>query len=114
MRTERVVFENAAGFELGARLEMPPGFAPSEFAIFAHCFTCGKDSRAATDISRELTQAGFGVLRFDFTGLGESGGDFAETDFAGNLSDLKAAADFLKNRYRAPSLLIGHSLGGTA
>ena len=114
MKTTNVSFKNAKGLELSARLELPPGARPAEFAVFAHCFTCGKNSRASTDISRQLTQAGFGVLRFDFTGLGQSEGDFADTDFTTNVSDLKAAADFLEAEYSAPSLLVGHSLGGTA
>ncbi len=114
VKTKNIQFKNAKGLALSARLELPPGAMPVEFAVFAHCFTCGKNSRASTDISRQLTQAGFGVLRFDFTGLGQSEGDFEDTDFTSNVSDLKAAADFLKAKYSAPSLLVGHSLGGTA
>lgn len=114
MKNKIINFKNASGLELSARLELPPGALPKEFAVFAHCFTCGKQSRAAIDISRQLTQAGFGVLRFDFTGLGQSEGEFEETDFTSNLEDLKAAAAYLKTEYAAPSLLVGHSLGGTA
>ncbi len=84
------------------------------YALFAHCFTCGKDVAAATRISRALTAKGIAVLRFDFTGLGNSDGDFANTNFSSNIQDLNAAADFLRQEYDAPKLLIGHSLGGAA
>ncbi|TDF34417.1 OsmC family protein [Alteromonadaceae bacterium M269] len=84
------------------------------FALFAHCFTCGKDVAAASRISRALTAKGIAVLRFDFTGLGNSDGDFANTNFSSNVQDLVAAADFLRQEYSAPKLLIGHSLGGAA
>ena len=99
---------------LSAKLELPITKPAQHFAVFAHCFTCGKNARAATYISRELTQYGFGVLRFDFTGLGMSEGEFGETDFTSNISDLESAADFLALNYQTPKLLIGHSLGGTA
>jgi len=84
------------------------------YALFAHCFTCGKDVAAASRISRALTAKGIAVLRFDFTGLGNSDGDFANTNFSSNIQDLVAAADFLRKEYKAPQLLIGHSLGGAA
>jgi uncharacterized OsmC-like protein/alpha/beta superfamily hydrolase len=84
------------------------------YALFAHCFTCGKDVAAASRISRALTQAGIAVLRFDFTGLGNSDGDFSNTNFSSNLQDLLAAVDYLRDKHEAPQLLIGHSLGGTA
>jgi putative redox protein len=84
------------------------------YALFAHCFTCGKDVAAASRISRALTAKGIAVLRFDFTGLGNSDGDFANTNFSSNIQDLVAAADFLRKEYDAPKLLIGHSLGGAA
>lgn len=84
------------------------------YALFAHCFTCGKDIAAASRISRALTAKGIAVLRFDFTGLGNSDGDFANTNFSSNIQDLVAAADFLRQKYQAPKLLIGHSLGGAA
>lgn len=114
MITKRITFENGKGHLLSARMELPAGKAPGHFAVFAHCFTCGKQSRAATLISRQLTQSGFGVLRFDFTGLGESEGEFSQTGFASNISDLIDAGTYLAERYMAPGLLIGHSLGGTA
>ncbi|NMR25321.1 OsmC family protein [Pseudoalteromonas sp. NEC-BIFX-2020_015] len=84
------------------------------YALFAHCFTCGKDIAAASRISRALTQQGIAVLRFDFTGLGNSDGDFANSNFSSNIQDLVAAADHLRDHYKAPQLLIGHSLGGAA
>lgn len=114
MKTKNIQFQNKAGLTLSAKLELPFTQPPQYFAIFAHCFTCGKNARAATYISRELTQYGFGVLRFDFTGLGMSEGDFGDTDFSTNISDLESAADFLSDHYAAPKLLVGHSLGGTA
>jgi alpha/beta superfamily hydrolase len=108
----RVRFPGAFGTQLSARLDLPP--APRAFAIFAHCFTCSKDTLAASRISKELTAVGIAVLRFDFTGLGRSEGDFANTNFSSNIADLAAAADWLRQNYAAPKLLIGHSLGGTA
>ncbi len=114
MKTLRIQFKNGDKIDLSARLELPIGYEPNQFAIFAHCFTCGKNIKAATVISRQLTQSGFGVLRFDFTGLGQSEGHFAETGFTSHIQDLESAADYLTENYRAPSLIIGHSLGGTA
>ncbi|MBC7780755.1 MAG: alpha/beta hydrolase, partial [Proteobacteria bacterium] len=108
-----ITFPGATGVELAARLDLPDG-APRAYALFAHCFTCSKDSLAATRIGRELTGRGFAVLRFDFTGLGGSTGDFANTDFSSNIADLVAAAHWLRTEHRAPSVLIGHSLGGAA
>jgi putative redox protein len=99
--------------QLSGLLETP-GDDIRAFVLFAHCFTCGKDIAAASRISRALVAHGYGVLRFDFTGLGNSDGDFANTNFSSNVGDLVAAADFLRHTYRAPSLLIGHSLGGAA
>ncbi len=112
--TKRITFKNQNDLELSARLEMPIGTAPDHYAVFAHCFTCGKGIRAATMISRSLTQKGFAVLRFDFTGLGQSEGDFAETSFTTNVEDLIAAANYLEDTYKSPKLFVGHSLGGTA
>ncbi|MEM9478334.1 MAG: alpha/beta fold hydrolase [Verrucomicrobiota bacterium] len=111
--TERVTFTNRDGEALDARLELPVG-DPVAFAIFAHCFTCGKDIAAASRISRRLAAEGFAVLRFDFTGLGSSDGDFANTNFSSNVQDLVDAANFLTKQHESPSLLIGHSLGGAA
>ena len=110
---ERVEFPGSQGVPLAGRLELPEG-DPLAYALFAHCFTCGKDAVAATRISRALTAAGIAVLRFDFTGLGQSGGDFANSNFTSNVEDLVRAASFLGATRRAPSILIGHSLGGAA
>ncbi len=101
------------GSRLAALLETPDK-EPRAYALFAHCFSCGKDVAAASRISRALSQQGYAVLRFDFTGLGNSDGDFANANFSSNVEDLILAADFLKQNYSAPRLLIGHSLGGTA
>jgi uncharacterized OsmC-like protein/pimeloyl-ACP methyl ester carboxylesterase len=113
MAPERFDFPNGAGELLAARLERPSQ-EPIAYALFAHCFTCGKDSLAARRISEALTARGIAVLRFDFTGLGSSEGDFANTHFSSNVGDLVAAADHLRTTRRAPALLIGHSLGGAA
>ena len=108
-----IEFPGTHGLTLAARLDLPQG-TPTAYAIFAHCFTCSKDSKAASYISSALAAAGIAVLRFDFTGLGGSEGDFSNTGFSSNLDDLVAAADFLRAKYEAPKLLVGHSLGGAA
>ena len=113
MRTDRFDFPNSRGQILTALLQEPDG-EPSAYALFAHCFTCSKDSRAARWISDALADCGIAVLRFDFTGLGSSEGEFANTDFSSNVEDLIAAADHLRATRRAPVLLVGHSLGGAA
>jgi len=113
MRTERFDFPNARGETLAALLNLPDG-EPAATALFAHCFTCGKDNLAASRIAERLTDAGIAVLRFDFTGLGSSAGEFANTHFSSNIGDLVAAADRLRAVGRAPGILIGHSLGGAA
>ena len=113
MRRKRVRFPGSEGVELVGRLEQPEG-PPRAYALFAHCFTCSKDLKAVGWISKALVERGLGVLRFDFTGIGESAGDFADTNFRSNLEDLVAAADYLRSELRAPQLLIGHSLGGAA
>ncbi len=112
-QTQSVSFPGSFGATLAARLETPTE-RPLAYALFAHCFTCSKDTKAATYISTALAERGIAVLRFDFTGLGGSEGDFANTNFSSNIGDLVAAADFLRKTYRAPAVLIGHSLGGTA
>lgn len=109
----RVRFTGSLGAELAGRLELPP-FDPRGVALLAHCFTCSKDAKGIVRIARALVDEGYAVLRFDFTGVGESGGDFARTTFSTNLEDLVAAASFLRSEYRAPDLLVGHSLGGAA
>jgi uncharacterized OsmC-like protein/alpha-beta hydrolase superfamily lysophospholipase len=114
MPSRKVTFANQAGQQIAARLDLPPEAAPSAYALFAHCFTCSKNLAAIGHISHALTSAGIGVLRFDFTGLGESEGDFADTNFSSNVDDLVAAAEFLAREYAAPQLLVGHSLGGAA
>lgn len=114
MNIQKVNFTNAEGQQLVGRLELPINQHPHNFVIFAHCFTCNKNLSAVKNISRELTANGFGVLRFDFTGLGESDGDFENTNFSGNVDDLISASNYLKENYTAPTLLIGHSLGGAA
>jgi putative redox protein len=113
MPSERFEFLNARGEKLAAALERPAG-SPIAFALFAHCFTCGKDNLAAKRIAEGLTARGIAVLRFDFTGLGASEGDFANTTFSSNVEDLLAAANHLREAYQAPAILIGHSLGGAA
>lgn len=114
MEFQKIAFENKQGQKLGARLDWPVDGQPVAFALFAHCFTCTKNLKAAANISRALTRQGIAVLRFDFTGLGESEGDFAETNFSSNIADLVAAAKFLEEEFEAPQILIGHSLGGAA
>lgn len=114
MNLQKIEFQNKEGQKLIGRLELPVDRHPHNFAIFAHCFTCNKNLAAVKNIGRALTSKGFGVLRFDFTGLGESEGDFADTNFSGNVEDLIAASDFLVENHKAPTLLIGHSLGGAA
>ncbi len=113
MEAQRLQFPGSDGQQLSARLDLPVGPVRA-FALFAHCFTCGKDVLAATRIAQALTAHGIAVLRFDFTGLGGSGGDFANTNFSSNVADLLAAAEYLRRHHRAPALLIGHSLGGAA
>ncbi|HJV79873.1 alpha/beta hydrolase family protein [Noviherbaspirillum sp.] len=113
MKVERTDFPGTSGQRLAARLDSPD-HEPRAFALFAHCFTCGKDIFATSRISQALTEHGIAVLRFDFTGLGASEGEFANTNFSSNLSDLIAAANHLRTMHIAPSLLIGHSLGGAA
>jgi putative redox protein len=113
MISQRADFPGAQGQMLAARLDAPNGEIRA-YALFAHCFTCGKDIFAASRIAQALTEHGIAVLRFDFTGLGASEGEFANTNFSSNVADLVAATDHLRQRYRAPALLIGHSLGGAA
>ena len=114
MQTQTLTFPNPAGARLSARLEMPTGENPLAYALFAHCFTCTKNLKAIVRISRALAGEGIAVLRFDFTGLGESEGDFADTNFSSSVEDLVAAADFLGKHFETPRLLLGHSFGGAA
>jgi putative redox protein len=110
---EKFMFPGSSGVQLAARLDRPSGKIRA-FALFAHCFACSKDIFAAARIAARLVEQGIAVLRFDFTGLGHSEGEFANTNFSSNVGDLVAAADHLRNIHRAPAILIGHSLGGAA
>lgn len=110
---QRITFKGFQGFDLAARLDRPHGPIRA-YALFAHCFTCGKDLQPANRIVKALNNDGIAVLRFDFTGLGKSGGEFENTNFSSNVSDLVAAAQHMREHYEAPRLMIGHSLGGTA
>jgi uncharacterized OsmC-like protein/pimeloyl-ACP methyl ester carboxylesterase len=113
MPTEKFQFTGEGGHQLAAALDLPDG-EPSAYALFAHCFTCGKDVLAAKRIATALSAKGIAVLRFDFTGLGSSEGDFANATFSSNVADLVRAADHLRETRKAPAILIGHSLGGAA
>jgi putative redox protein len=113
MKSQRQDIIGAHGHRLAARLDAPDGEVKA-YALFAHCFTCGKDVFAARRVAEALTAHGIAVLRFDFAGLGASEGDFADTNFSSNLADLVAAADYMRSTWQAPSLLVGHSLGGAA
>ncbi len=113
-KSEKVEFTGSLGDKLAARLELPDAGKPRAFALFAHCFTCTKDIFAAQRIAAGLADAGIAVMRFDFTGLGHSEGEFANTNFSSNVGDLVSAADFLRESYEAPRIIIGHSLGGAA
>lgn len=113
MQSKNVSFPNADGDTLSGILDMPDS-EPRAFALFAHCFTCSKNLKAATNIARAMTDAGVAVLRFDFTGLGQSEGAFENTSFSSNLTDLLSAVAWLEEHHRSPEILFGHSLGGTA
>ncbi len=112
-RSEKITFQGHSGETLAARLDLPAG-APVGYALFAHCFTCSKDIFAASRIAGRLSDHGIAVLRFDFTGIGASEGEFANTNFSSNVDDLVAAAAFMASDYEAPKIIIGHSLGGAA
>ncbi len=112
IESRKIEFPGASGAMLAARLDLPA--EPRAFALFAHCFTCGKEIFAASRIAEGLASRGIAVLRFDFTGIGSSEGEFANTNFSSNVRDLIAAADYLRQHHGPPSLLIGHSLGGAA
>ena len=112
-KSEKITFAGADGDQLVGKLDLPEG-KPQAYALWAHCFSCTKDIFAASRVAGALTAHGIAVLRFDFTGLGVSGGDFANTNFSSNVGDLVAAADHLRDNFEAPRMLIGHSLGGAA
>lgn len=114
MKTHRIQFPNRKGIKLSANLDLPLGERPQAYAILAHCFTCSKNFKGEKNISLALTQNKIAVLRFDFTGLGESEGEFFDTNFSSNVSDLLDGARFLAENHEAPQLLVGHSLGGAA
>lgn len=114
MPSKKVEFIGALGETLAAKLDLPEEDNIKAYALFAHCFTCSKDLKAVGNITRQLAEVGIATLRFDFTGLGESAGDFANTNFSSNIDDLVAACEFLDSEYEGPSILIGHSLGGAA
>jgi putative redox protein len=114
MKSKRLQFTGSLGYKLSAVLDLPDDGEALAFAVFAHCFTCNKNYKIFHSINEVLTQHKFGVLRFDFTGLGASQGSFGETNFSSNVGDILATADFLELNYEAPELLIGHSMGGAA
>ncbi len=114
MKTQKISFQGENNLKLAAYLDFPLGNKPKLFAVFAHCFTCSKNFKAVNNISRGLTQEGIAVLRFDFSGLGESEGEFENSNFSSNIQDLLHACAFLKENFEQPSILIGHSLGGAA
>ncbi|HEX6982460.1 MAG TPA: alpha/beta fold hydrolase [Balneolaceae bacterium] len=114
MKSKEIEFSGSQNGKLSARIDEPEEGVSKGAVLFAHCFTCGKNLWSIGHISRTLTEHGMGVFRFDFTGLGESEGDFSETDFSSNVEDLLAAANYMKDEWVAPDLLIGHSLGGAA
>jgi putative redox protein len=112
-QTLKAAFSGSTGHTLDARLEAPVG-TPKAYALASHCFTCTKDTITVFRISRLLAAQGIAVLRFDFSGLGKSEGDFAQTNFSSQIADIHAAIEYMRTQYTTPSLLIGHSLGGTA
>jgi putative redox protein len=113
MKSVKIKFKNSQGHELAAKIELPDN-TPKGYALFAHCFTCNKNLTAVRNIGNALTKNGIAVLRFDFTGLGESEGDFENTNFSSNVEDLVSAAKFMEKNYQSPDIIIGHSLGGAA
>lgn len=114
MKSQKLEFPGSTGDMLSARIDLPEEDSPRAYLLFAHCFTCSKNLKAVGNIARALTGQDFAVFRFDFTGLGESEGDFANTNFSSNIEDLIAAADYMENEHRAPDIMVGHSLGGAA
>ncbi|MFC3122454.1 alpha/beta hydrolase family protein [Agaribacter flavus] len=110
---QKITFTGSQGFELAARLDLPNADIKA-YALFAHCFTCGKELKPANKIAQALNENGIAVLRFDFTGIGQSEGEFSNTNFSSNVQDLIAAANYMRTYFQAPALMIGHSLGGTA
>ncbi len=114
MKSERISFLNSRNLRLAGRLDLPARHTPKAFVLFAHCFTCSKDFKAPVGVAKALVKSGFAVLRFDFTGLGESEGDFSKSNFTTNIEDVLSAARYLEQEYSAPQVLIGHSFGAMA
>lgn len=114
MSSKKVQFKGALGETLSAKIDFPESGEPKAYALFAHCFTCSKDLKAVGYITEGLAASGIATFRFDFTGLGQSKGDFADTNFSSNVDDLIEAAKFMEAEFKAPTILIGHSLGGAA
>ncbi len=114
MKSENLHFKNSKGIELSARTDFPDDKKCLATVLFAHCFTCSKNLKALGHISRALTEQGIGVFRFDFTGLGSSDGEFTDSTFSTDVKDIIAASDYMKENWIAPSILMGHSLGGAA
>jgi putative redox protein len=114
MRFKKIEFKNADAITLSARIDFPDSGKPLAYALFAHCFTCSKNLKAISHLSRALVGLGIAVLRFDFTGLGESQGEFADTNFSSNVDDLVSASEYMGKHFKAPRIIIGHSLGGAA
>jgi putative redox protein len=114
MNSRRISFKGSQGDLLSARIDEPDNGISKGTILFAHCFTCSKNLKAVGHISKALTKEGIGVFRFDFTGLGESEGDFSDTNFSSNIEDLVAASEYMKDEWESPRMLMGHSLGGAA
>lgn len=114
MQSKKVTFKGALGETLSAKIDLPENDPIKAYALFAHCFTCSKDLRAVGNITKALAEVGIATFRFDFTGLGQSSGDFAETNFSSNVEDLLAACRYMDKELEGPAILIGHSLGGAA
>ena len=114
MKSKKLTFEGAYGDTLSARLDLPEDESPEAYVLFAHCFTCSKNLKSINNIAKALTNKNFAIFRFDFTGLGESEGDFSDTNFSSNIDDLVKAAEYMKSEFESPDILVGHSLGGAA
>jgi len=111
---KKILFENRYGINLSGILDFPRDNIINEYGIFSHCFTCNKRYKLINSISKQLINKGFGVMKFDFTGLGDSGGDFSDTNFSTNITDIIDASLYLKENFKSPKFIIGHSLGGLA
>ena len=114
MKTRPVKIINRVGYTLAGLLDLPEGIPVNAYALFAHCFTCGKDLKPFVNMSDAMSEFGIASLRFDFSGLGRSEGDFSQSSLSSNETDLVDAANYLRDNFRAPQILIGHSMGGAA